>query len=663
MGKNEAIRVFGMIVLATIALQSARATTTTWIGPSTGGVFNDDDNWDNASPGDNGPLPHGPNDRAVFDTTIDGTITFNADATHADTDFKSFGGTLTFDTGAHKWITTNVMVLGDSAGLGAPGYPKVRFVGGYIEAFHFIMGNDETSPGASLEITNPGTHFHTIRGSGGLTLGNGPGGDETDVWVHNGARLSTDGQTIVGLQGSSDCLLMLEGAGTSFSSGNYLGVGHTGHDFAGNATNNKAIIRDGVTASSSNLYMGITTGAPNNEIVISGAGTTYALPGVNNNDGTQSLIGWRAPNNVLRIEDGAVVTGTNYFIIGNDATSNTGNQIILSNSSLSSTGMEPRRGSITITNSTLDMIQWFDENLEQYKGGGILAPLSSSVFTFNSGTVRGVNATVTNGSAFNVGNGSATPATYFMRLDQAGARGTHSFANGLTLASNGVLAGNGNVTANVSGAAGAKVDVGDSAAGIINVTGNWNNTGIGIALELDNIAASTTPGDQFDQLSVTGAFTHGGTVSIDVSQLIGPTSPTQLKLIGWGSQVGASASTIVSFLGGAALPYAFQADGLYVTALASAALAGDYNSDGRIDAADYTVWRDNLGAASIPNRGAGITGPVGVNDYNYWKTHFGEGSGSGALLSLSVPEPVSWCLILTVVAGGLGWRRSKSRNV
>jgi hypothetical protein len=246
-----------------------------------------------------------------------------------------------------------------------------------------------------------------------------------------------------------------------------------------------------------------------------------------------------------------------------------------------------------------------------------------------------------------------------MRPDVNGARGTHAFGNGLVLASNGILAGNGNVTANVSGSAGAKVDVGAS-AGIINVTGAWNNSGIGIKLELDNIVASTVPGVQFDQLNVSGAFTHGGTVAIDLSQLVGPASPTPLKLIGWGSQVGASASTIVSFLGGAALPYAFQADGLYVTVQAAAGLAGDYNSDGKINAADYTTWRDKFGQATIANRGAGITGPVGAADYNYWKTHFG-GMGSGAFAETAVPEPETACLVFTIMisAGSACPRRAK----
>jgi hypothetical protein len=661
MGKNPLFRAF-LIALMTFAISHrAQATTTYWQGPATGGVFNDDENWSEASPGDNSPLPQGPNDRAVFDTTIDGTLTFDANATHAATDIKSTGGTLTFDTGTNKWVTTGTFTVG-AYGLSTPGYPKIRQVGGYIEAFHFLMGYDDASPGVSWEISGPTAHLHSIRPSGGLSMGVGPNADETQMWVHNGGKLTTAGQAILGLGGSSNCLLTIEGAGTIFSAANYLGVGHTGIVGERNASGNKAIIRDSATASASNLYLGISIETLNNEIAITGAGTTFALNGTGpTDDGRETLVGWRGPNNILRIEDGAAVTGKNYFIIGKESTSNAGNQLILSNSSLSSTGVEPRRGSVTVTNSTLDMVQWYDENLEVYNGGGIVSALSSSVFTFNSGTVRSVNATVSNGAAFNVGTGGATPATYFMRLDQAGARGTHSFANGLALGSNGVLAGNGNITGNVSGAAGAKVDVGAS-AGIINVTGAWNNTGVGIQLELDNLATSTAPGVQFDQLNVSGAFTHGGTVAIDVSQLVGPASATQLKLIGWGSQVGASASTIVSFLGGAALPYVFQADGLYVTAQASAALAGDYNSDGKIDAADYTVWRDNLGAATIPNRGPGITGVVGPDDYNYWKTHFGMGAGSGATFGAAVPEPASWCLILTVVTCGLAWRRPKSHD-
>jgi hypothetical protein len=87
----------------------------------------------------------------------------------------------------------------------------------------------------------------------------------------------------------------------------------------------------------------------------------------------------------------------------------------------------------------------------------------------------------------------------------------------------------------------------------------------------------------------------------------------------------------------------------------SMALVGDYNSDGTVDAADYTVWRDNLGGAGStlganrdPLNGAGL---VGVADYNSWKANFGaSGAGSGGLASAAVPEPATLTLLAFVFA-------------
>lgn len=57
-------------------------------------------------------------------------------------------------------------------------------------------------------------------------------------------------------------------------------------------------------------------------------------------------------------------------------------------------------------------------------------------------------------------------------------------------------------------------------------------------------------------------------------------------------------------------------------------LAGDYNNDGVVDAADYTVWRDNLGSNNdLPNRDASATGPVSTGDYNFWRNNFGRALG------------------------------------
>lgn len=59
---------------------------------------------------------------------------------------------------------------------------------------------------------------------------------------------------------------------------------------------------------------------------------------------------------------------------------------------------------------------------------------------------------------------------------------------------------------------------------------------------------------------------------------------------------------------------------------------GDYNRDGRVDAADYSVWRDSVGARGTQRlSGADGTGDgnVTAEDYAVWRAHYG----------LSSPEP------------------------
>jgi hypothetical protein len=80
----------------------------------------------------------------------------------------------------------------------------------------------------------------------------------------------------------------------------------------------------------------------------------------------------------------------------------------------------------------------------------------------------------------------------------------------------------------------------------------------------------------------------------------------------------------------------------------AATLAGDFNFDGVVDAADYLLCRKTNGA------------PVACN---IWRGDFGQanGNGAGANASEAVPEPTTVVLLLTIlVAADCNLRRGRS---
>jgi hypothetical protein len=84
-------------------------------------------------------------------------------------------------------------------------------------------------------------------------------------------------------------------------------------------------------------------------------------------------------------------------------------------------------------------------------------------------------------------------------------------------------------------------------------------------------------------------------------------------------------------------------------------LAGDYNNDGRVDAADYTVWRNSLGSTTQLAANGDDTGTsqgvIDAADYLVWKNHYGEGqTGDITSASSAVPEPTTWVAVVGTLA-------------
>jgi hypothetical protein len=74
-------------------------------------------------------------------------------------------------------------------------------------------------------------------------------------------------------------------------------------------------------------------------------------------------------------------------------------------------------------------------------------------------------------------------------------------------------------------------------------------------------------------------------------------------------------------------------------------LDGDFNGDGRVNAADYVVWRKTDGS------------PAG---YQTWRTNFGRQQAGSGLSLAAVPEPGTFVYLSAAFLAGIGFARRRS---
>lgn len=278
--------------------------------------------------------------------------------------------------------------------------------------------------------------------------------------------------------------------------------------------------------------------------------------------------------------------------------------------------------------------------------------------------------------------------------DGAGGSATLAAANGLSLDFGGNISGFGTV------------DTPDNAATpLVNnghIAGNSENEpntlpgyvkGVGT---LDNVVITGTDAPGFSPASVVrGSVAYNGTLEIEirgtassefdqinhilsagVAQLGGD---LEVALLGDFMPSLDDAFEIITAIGGVSGTFTTLADELpalsaglkwaidygtnnVVLSVIAAGVPGDYNQDGTVNAADYTVWRNYLGSGTALANDD--TAGVGPDDYDRWKMHFGEsaGAGSGSLSdSVAVPEPAGLVWLLgTLILGQFRCRRSST---
>jgi hypothetical protein len=177
-----------------------------------------------------------------------------------------------------------------------------------------------------------------------------------------------------------------------------------------------------------------------------------------------------------------------------------------------------------------------------------------------------------------------------------------------------------------------------------------------------SIVGETTAGIAIGPETVATVMIHGGSISGGIHDLINNSPQSRIQIYGreesftlpLGEVTAESGNVTGVFADGTPFDFSYfrgGGGGIIELVAAAAGIPGDYNSDGIVDAADYVVWRKNVGgpAGSLPNDTDG--GIIGSPQYATWRVNFGR-STSAALSATHmspVPEPASDALTAVAI--------------
>ncbi len=411
-----------------------------------------------------------------------------------------------------------------------------------------------------------------------------------------------------------------------------------------------------------------------------GGGTFNFTSGVMNvNDATQVLIAGGSNNTV-----GGLVLGSS-FVLGTGQTIN-----------LAGNARVDLDGELTVGGGTLT-----GPSLLVQPGGAVVSTAGSSTITTPVVALAGSSINVTGGD-LTIGDATAVNGFYgsgsisvaggrtltledsndavldsgiLVALGEAASHATLAAANGLTLdfggnitgfgtvstpndptkplINNGHIAGNSlpdepiTLTGYVKGVGTLDnvIITGTDAPGFSPATvvrGSVQYAGL-LEIEVEGDAAGEF--DRIEHLLGAGVADLGGTLQVAADPNVDLQIGDSLVFLVANGGVFNSFDTVVlpELAGGRALRLVY---GETIVAL-EAYLAGDYNDDGVVGLADYTVWRDNLGAAEGTLSNDPNSGPIGTSQYATWKANFGATTTpSGSLASSNVPEPSTGVLVM-----------------
>jgi hypothetical protein len=160
---------------------------------------------------------------------------------------------------------------------------------------------------------------------------------------------------------------------------------------------------------------------------------------------------------------------------------------------------------------------------------------------------------------------------------------------------------------------------------------------------------------QYDAIVASGNLSLGGKLVVSLINNFVPGTGNSFDILDWSTLTGTFSSLQLPALVGG---LTWNTSQLYVTGtLSVAGVRGDYNHNGIVDAADYTIWRDSLGSATNLAADGNGNGVIDANDISVWQMHFGEHAGTGADAAVPAPEPATMLMLLIGIVTFWGRRR------
>jgi hypothetical protein len=219
--------------------------------------------------------------------------------------------------------------------------------------------------------------------------------------------------------------------------------------------------------------------------------------------------------------------------------------------------------------------------------------------------------------------------------------------NGATIRGSGLINGNGITPTNQSTLTNQGLIAPGSTVGSLRFRGDYAQTAVG-RLEIDVIGLEAGEYDSLTIESVNslvgGLATLAGTLDFNFAPELLPALGDELVVL-TAKQVTGMFDTIEG-LPALAAGLDWQIDYLPTMVMATVigltppSLAGDFNGDGFVNLADYTVWRDGLGDT------------FAASEYDLWKQNFGRSANDPApeaTAPAAVPEPTTALLGLAFV--------------